>query len=382
MRVLFQSRQTLFSAPGGDTIQVLKTVQHLRDLGCDAIVSTELQPDLSGYDLVHIFNVTRPQECYLQASNAKKQGKRIALSPIFVSYREFDQYARGGVLGTLSKWLSDAEIEWVKVLGRAVRKQEMHAGTLVLLRHGFGATVREVLRLADILLPNSVSELNRLCATFAEAQTKRSIVVPNGFDPDLFGARDIRVPPRLELYRDCILSVARIEGLKCQLQLVRAMQGLPWKLVLIGDPTPNHPHYYRRVLKAAGPNVHVIGRVAHEKLVPYYHLARVHALVSWMETTGLSSLEAAAMGKNIVITAKGDTREYFGDLAQYCDPASVESIRAALIAAYNAPPNPALRARVLQNFTWSRAAERTMQAYELVLGGRSVQPPPTVVNMM
>ncbi len=51
---------------------------------------------------------------------------------------------------------------------------------------------------------------------------------------------------------------------------------------------------------------------------------------SWFETTGLSSLEAAAMGCNIVITRKGDAYEYFGDYAYYCDPESPDSIFKAI----------------------------------------------------
>jgi hypothetical protein len=41
-------------------------------------------------------------------------------------------------------------------------------------------------------------------------------------------------------FRDCILCVARIEGRKSQLNLVKAVRNLPYKLVLIGKPAPNH----------------------------------------------------------------------------------------------------------------------------------------------
>ena len=54
-----------------------------------------------------------------------------------------------------------------------------------------------------------------------------------------------------------------------------------------------------------GPNVILLGEVPHDDLAKYYASCKVHALVSWMETTGLSSLEAGVMGANIVITDKG-----------------------------------------------------------------------------
>jgi glycosyltransferase involved in cell wall biosynthesis len=167
------------------------------------------------------------------------------------------------------------------------------------------------------------------------------------------------------------LCVARIEGVKCQLELVRAMRDLPWKLVLVGAPALNHEHYYRQVLREAGDNVEILGWREHKSLPSLYRAAKVHVLASWGETTGLSSLEAAAVGRNIVITAKGDTREYFRDLAFYCTPGSVESIRESIAAAYNDPPNPLLRKTVLDNYTWRRAAEETLRGYEIVLQTRA-----------
>jgi glycosyltransferase involved in cell wall biosynthesis len=87
-----------------------------------------------------------------------------------------------------------------------------------------------------------------------------------------------------------------------------------------------------------------------------------------METTGLSSLEAGVMGANLVITEKGDTREYFGDLARYCSPDSIDSIRAAVTSAFNAPRSDLLRERILEKYTWSAAAEATLAGYYHALG--------------
>ena len=72
MNVLFQSRKTLFSAPGGDTTQILKTKEYLEKWGINVDISLDLTPDVSKYDIVHVFNLMRPQELYLQVKNAKK----------------------------------------------------------------------------------------------------------------------------------------------------------------------------------------------------------------------------------------------------------------------------------------------------------------------
>jgi glycosyltransferase involved in cell wall biosynthesis len=156
--------------------------------------------------------------------------------------------------------------------------------------------------------------------------------------------------------------------LKCQLELARALNGSELKLVLIGKPAPNQMAYYRQIIKEKGPNVTVLGEIPHDELPRYYASCKVHALVSWMETTGLSSLEAGVMGANLVITEKGDTREYFGDLARYCSPDSIDSIRAAVTSAFNAPRSDLLRERILEKYTWSAAAEATLAGYYHALG--------------
>jgi glycosyltransferase involved in cell wall biosynthesis len=86
-----------------------------------------------------------------------------------------------------------------------------------------------------------------------------------------------------------------------------------------------------------------------------------------METTGLSSLEAGAMGCNVVITDRGDTREYFGDRAFYCEPDSVDSIRDAIRSAYNAPACTGLTNHISKNLVWEKAVEKTLEGYRLAL---------------
>ncbi|MNL46427.1 hypothetical protein D3C87_1691360 [compost metagenome] len=88
---------------------------------------------------------------------------------------------------------------------------------------------------------------------------------------------------------------------------------------------------------------------------------------SWFETTGLSSLEAAIMDCNIVVTRKGDTEEYFQDLAFYCEPDNVSSIKNAVIKAFNEPCRDSLKELILKEYVWEKTAEETLKAYNLVL---------------
>jgi glycosyltransferase involved in cell wall biosynthesis len=91
-------------------------------------------------------------------------------------------------------------------------------------------------------------------------------------------------------------------------------------------------------------------------------------LPSWFETTGLSSLEAAAMRCNIVITDKGDTTEYFEHYAFYCDPASPESIYSAVNNAATSDFDERLYKKIYSQYTWLQTSERTLEAYKETLG--------------
>jgi glycosyltransferase involved in cell wall biosynthesis len=97
-----------------------------------------------------------------------------------------------------------------------------------------------------------------------------------------------------------------------------------------------------------------------------YAAARIHALVSWYDTPGLVSLEAALAGCNIVTTDRGSPREYFGNLAYYCDPGKRDSICQAIRDAWHGTKDHRLKELVFNNYTWEKAALKTYRAYQSV----------------
>jgi glycosyltransferase involved in cell wall biosynthesis len=172
--------------------------------------------------------------------------------------------------------------------------------------------------------------------------------------------------------RDFVLEVGAISPVKNQLGLIDALYDLPVPLVFVGQPAAKMPEYAEQCKARAAlrGDVTFIDRLPHDELPGLYALAAVHALPSWRETPGLVSLEAAAAGCRIVTTSIGSTRDYFGDLAWYCYPDDLRSIRTAVEAALKAPPSPALRERVLREYTWHRAGAATLAAYQKVLNAK------------
>jgi glycosyltransferase involved in cell wall biosynthesis len=365
MQILFIARASLYRNRGGDTIQLHKTAEWLGKLGVAVDIRlADEDIDYAGYDLLHFFNLMRPADILRHAMTS---GKPYLVSPLFVDYSEADRNTRKGVAKLLLRLVPPDRIEYFKVIARRLLNGER----IVSPRYwwyGQRGSVRRILRDAAILLPNSENEYLRLWRRYKIDRPYR--IIPNAIDPDLFSPDPEPLSPsgpHVEREKDLVLCAARIEGIKNQLNLIRAVNGSPFRLILVGAPATNQQAYFNECRKTAGPAVTFVDAVPQEQLAGYYRRAQVHALPSWFETTGLSSLEAAAMGCALVITDRGDTREYFGDHAFYCDPASPASILEALTKAAVAGPAESLRTKILAQYTWRHAAAQTLAAYQTVL---------------
>jgi glycosyltransferase involved in cell wall biosynthesis len=125
--------------------------------------------------------------------------------------------------------------------------------------------------------------------------------------------------------------------------------------------------YFEKCMRMVDSSFKFLPAIPHEETAAAYAACKVFVLPSLYETPGLSALEAALAGANICVTSGGSTHEYFSDLAVYCEPCNVKSIREGVLRAYYAPKKAGLREHVLRNFTWEKTAEATLKAYEKVL---------------
>lgn len=355
------SRATLYSSVGGDTIQILNTAKYLRNLDVEVdIATTDAVIDYQQYDLLHFFNIIRPADIipHIEASNLP-----FVVSTIYVDYSEYEKKQRKGLPGFAFRFFSLDQIEYIKVIARRIRNGEaIRSRKYVWMGHR--RSIRWVAKKAALLLPNSESENKRFRSNYRVDAPYR--VIPNAIDSALF---NLDSQPDLA-YKGHVLTVARVEGRKNQLNTIKAVIGTGLSLDVIGNYSPNHRSYYEACTIEAGKAPGLINFQPHldqEKLVPIYQAAKVHVLASWFETTGLTSLEAALMGCNIVVTKKGDTEEYFADHAFYCEPDDINSIRSAIFAAHSAPFSEELRQRILSNYTWEITAKKTLGAYQTVL---------------
>ncbi len=334
VKVLMQARPDLIKIPAGDTIQVLKTKDALEDSGVDVDLNLDLTPDLSQYQLVHCFNITRIDEISVQIDNAIQQGCPVALSPVYWNMEEF-----------LAKNAQEQITWWKNGWKRRKKKKKK----------------------ANIILPNSKSEMYQLKMDF-KFETPYQVVY-NGVDPSFYEADSREFIEEYGL-RDFVLCIGRVCKRKNQLTVIEALQNSDFQMVFIGNI--NDPIYYKECLKAGGNRVKFIPHLPHEKLVSAYGAARVHILASWFDTPGLVNLEAGLAGCNLVVSNRGTAQEYFNDLVWYCSPDDPNTIRTSVKEAYHSPRIDDLKDHILRNFTWKQIGETTYEAYARMLNFRYI----------
>jgi len=330
MKVLFQARPDFMKNPAGDTVQIVSTGQALKDLGIEVHLSADPNIDLSPYDLVHIFNITRIKESYMFFLNAQKQKKTIIISPIY--------------------WPPNAYL----------KREGASSNALAVWKHMQPMRAR-LLGECDLLLPNSQIEMDVLQQDFLKLASYQ--VAPNGFPDSFIGATPELFREQFpDLPKEFVLSAARISPRKNQLWLAKTCHELGLSLVLLGPV--NDQNYYKMV--TAFSNVTHMGTLQGALLASAYSASKAHALPSWFETPGLSSLEASACGTVVISTDQGSPKEYFQDMALYVHPLDDASLRTALEQSYNASPLPLMK-HIQKHYPWSRVAEITLEAYHKVL---------------
>jgi glycosyltransferase involved in cell wall biosynthesis len=352
LRVLFHTAPGAMQNPGGGEVQLLKTAESLRELGVDVRLLDPWNDRLDEADWLHLFGTV--PSCLEMARVAKRLGVRVALSPI----SWYDPYS-----------------SWRLSRGIARKLRGVAGWSLRRVWPRCPSWRRELIGLADLLLPNSEAEAGQLQRLFG-ANPARIAVVPNGVD-----ARFADGDP--ELFRshfgvcDFVLVPGRIEPRKNQLAVILALWGSGIPLVIAGDRHLEHAEYDQRCRREGDAGVTFVGRLPHSSplLAAAYAAARVVVLPSWFETPGLAALEGALAGAQVVVTRRGSAYEYFGDLARYVEPHDIMGIRTAVREAMFSRAGTALRQHVRSHFLWANVAEQTLAAYQCLGETRRVAVP-------
>lgn len=371
-------RGTMKRTFGGAEIQAIKTKKFLNEKGCSAnIVEADVgAKSLSTCDVVHIFDHT---DAFFSTRIAKKICKKLVFTPIY-----WPEKGKRTIIQKIKTYLS---LENPQFLFNQLQKP--YSMTFYLIWRffpEFASPVRKMIgqmwlypfEAADAIVVNSAAEKAVLCTIIGRGIESKTKIVYNGVDDEIYGkpisekTRDLFADKyKLQNY---VLSIGRIEPRKNQLMLVRACKRLSLPYVLIGRA---YDRYYAqkvfRELKDGKIEYRYIRYLLPESdmLISAYLNARVVALPSSFETPGLVALEAASLGRTVVVTKIGSAVEYFKEKAYYVNPEDQEDVTRGIQRAWDNPINAEdVRKFVLKNYSWKRTAQNISQIYQELLTNR------------
>ncbi len=317
MRVLLaNTRARWLTEWGGDTTQIVETAKELSNLGVDVEVGDTTPLTARGFDVVHLFNIQTARGGTELAQMATDSGVPIALSTIYwdltLAHTSPEELAtsRHAVV-RLAATVAPALAQRAKQVQARLSHDRLNA-----------AAAARLLLAAAVILPNSAAELEMVIRKFDHPDLRgRTVIVPNGVDPELIektlsSSSDVSLLPP-----DGVVEMAAIYPVKGQHTLIKALLEHPEiPLTFVGRDGDSRYARYCRELGAARGNTYFTGPLNRAEALVVCSRAKVHALPSLRESPGLSSLEAAALGLNIVVGRECPIPEYFGTEAFMCDP--------------------------------------------------------------
>ncbi len=384
MRVLMHCREDWRDHAGGDVVQARRWLFWLNELGIEAHWSDERLPSLQGFDLIHVHNLSRAASLFDTMQHAQRHGTPIVLTTLYWPADDFERWGRPGWAARLFGAMPRSIRERIKTSLRWWKHPALRTCLAREWRRGTTFLMRDVLAMADRVVVVSQAEAEQLQSLAGNTLTALSFV-PSGIDADYWsedaelgrrermdeGAGASRdVLPRMttaKASREGMLCVGRFDPQKGQHRLIRAVNALQLPLTLVGTENPNYPGYRRYCERMAGPSVRFLPPQARAALIDLYRQARMHVQASWYELSSLSALEAAASGCQVVTTAHGGMRDYFGQRVWYIDPHRPERMLETIQQAWESPVDPALARHVRQHWTWRQSAVRLIDAYRLTL---------------
>lgn len=319
MKIMFCVRFDMMKRFAGDTVQVLKTQKYLKKLGVEVVLNFGDIKEYEGYDIIHIFNITRINESYLHFIRARRTKAILAVAPIFWDLENF--YSKSNQVGRLKVWNQNKNLR------------------------------EKILKGSHVIYPNSNQEAVHLNNMFD--LEKKCHVIHNGIELSNY-------EEKLRKNKNVICS-GRICRRKNQLVLAEACRKCGFELHLVGHI--NDKAYFNRCIEKK--NVKYLGFYNFNDERTIFEEYKIHALTSYLETPGLVSLEAGEKCCAVVSTDIGCCREYLGDYADYCDHEDVNSISDALSRADKRSENErkTLRQHIRENFSWEKVIEELYKSY-------------------
>ena len=329
--IAFCIRANYRSAPGGDTVQMNVWTKILRQLGnVVSIFPGMVTPEnLRNMDAIFIWHLERLHESFQPWSVARHLHKPIFLVPTY--------WRPGDGMVSVQHRLREQVALWLRLLCQC------DAAAAAMRFRSWSSCRKHLLTQSTRLLVNSESERNLLIAEGASPED--IIVIPNVINTEEIDAIPVEPWGR----RQGILCIGHFCPRKNQYELIRSARNSNLPITFLGTARPMHKVYYTLCRKAAGTMHHFPGSLSHTGILQELAKARLCVSVSHAETPGISNLEAAALGCNLLLPPIEPVQEYFKAGAYYSTPKK-KDFQDLLLKLISQPPQPGLRRHIRKHY--------------------------------
>lgn len=147
-------------------------------------------------------------------------------------------------------------------------------------------------------------------------------------------------------------------------RLIQAAIDLDLNLVIAGSASNGPLKREIEIMANQSPKISIKGFLSSSEVSDLYEKAKVFAMPSLFEGTGLAALDALTFGTNVLITSCGGVHDYFCENAYFVEPRSLASIKDKLKLALASDFNE-LSLLYISKFDKTTILEETQAMYEI-----------------
>lgn len=341
MKILLHAYNTCCqSESGGVQVRIRKIKSLLEERGVRVDFFNPYTTDIRDYDLVHVFMLTLESESLINC--AKTLGKKVVLSSI-VNLNSYKTAKRN------------------------------HKILPVLCRLGVRPTdsvLYTAIHHCDKIIAETPAESYHLQKCFEVPNNKIS-VIPNGCNENIEASDEIY--KFIGNRKKYVVQVGRIDPNKNLLNVIKAVKGADYNLVVIGgEYAGNKSDYIERCKKEAKGcnNIFFLGWLpaSSAELASAYANAQALILPSYQETFGLVAVEAASYGTHVCLSNTLPILD-FGvfDKSLSFNPNNPASIRTVLDKVMAQPKSEERKKIITDFFNWDRIIDLHIDLYKQCL---------------
>ena len=243
--------------------------------------------------------------------------------------------------------------------------------------------MKQLIKKADLILPNSEDEKNQLISIFW-INNKKVSILHNWVDENFFVWVDENLFKKKYNLWKYILCVSHIEPRKNHLSLIKwflqykKKNKTNLKLVLLWDFRWNYFNYHNKVkslIKNNRENIIHLNNLSHdnELFKSAYLWSEAHFLLSSLETPWLSNIESWLAWNKLILWDCKPVREYFKHYANYIDWKNIKQIIKQIESIDRNVIKHDKKGQIefiKQNYTWEKICKKLLNHYKNILHER------------